>query len=335
MAYPDLRAFIKKLEKENELKRIPFEVDPYLEITEFADRSVKSGGPALLFEKPKGSRIPVLINAFASERRMELALEVDSVKEHADRIVEMLEMRMPAGLINKLKLLPKLADMANFFPKMVSTGPCKEVIRTDGFSLREFPILTCWPGDGGRVHHAADGLHEGPRDRQAERRYVPHAGLRRAAPPVCTGTTQKAGAEHYAELREAGKQNGGRGCYRRRPGDHLLARLLPLPPDLDEMMIAGFLRREPVEMVKCETVTSKCPPTPRSCSKATSIPSRRAAKARSATTPATTRWRRLSGLPRHVHHASEGTRSTRRPSLVRPPMEDYYLGKATSASSCR
>ena len=118
MAYDDLREFIRALEKHGELKRIPFEVDPHLEITEFADRSVKSGGPALLFEKPKGSDVPVLINAFASMRRMEIALEVSSVEEIAGRISEFLEMRMPEGLLGKLKMLPKLADMASFFPKI-------------------------------------------------------------------------------------------------------------------------------------------------------------------------------------------------------------------------
>jgi 4-hydroxy-3-polyprenylbenzoate decarboxylase len=91
MAYNDLREFIKALEKNNELKRIPFEVDPILEITEFADRAVKSQGPALLFEKPKGYSMPVLINAFASIRRMQIALEVDSVDEVAARIVEFLK----------------------------------------------------------------------------------------------------------------------------------------------------------------------------------------------------------------------------------------------------
>src|SRR6266446_8207015 len=111
MAYADLRDFIRALEKHGELKRIPFEVDPDLEIAQFADRSVKTGGPALLFEKPKGSRVPVLINAFASTRRMELALEVDSVDAIAARISEYLEMRMPEGLIGKLKMLPKLAEV--------------------------------------------------------------------------------------------------------------------------------------------------------------------------------------------------------------------------------
>src|SRR5690349_15214787 len=138
MAYRDLRDFIRALEDQGELKRISFEVDPVLEITEFADRAVKGGGPALLFEKPKGSSIPVLINSFASMRRMQIALEVESVEETARRIVEFLEMRMPEGLIGKLKMLPKLAEMGAFFPKIISRGPCQEVIRTDGFSLFEY-----------------------------------------------------------------------------------------------------------------------------------------------------------------------------------------------------
>src|SRR5579864_3798664 len=108
MAYTDLRGFIDTLEKHGELKRISFEVDPVLEIAEFADRAVKRGGPALLFEKPKGSSIPVLINGFASARKMELALEVASPDEVAARIVELLEMRMPEGLMGKIKMLPKL-----------------------------------------------------------------------------------------------------------------------------------------------------------------------------------------------------------------------------------
>src|SRR5215469_8793650 len=150
MAYQDLREFIRALEKNKELKRIFVEADPLLEITEFADRAVKQGGPALLFERPKGYNIPVLINAFASMRRMEIALEVGSVDEIAARIVEFLEMRMPEGLIGKLKMLPKLAEMGAFFPKVVSKGPCQDVVKRDGFNLLDFPVLQCWPDDGGR-----------------------------------------------------------------------------------------------------------------------------------------------------------------------------------------
>src|SRR5947209_15214235 len=135
MAYRDLRDFIRALEENKQLKRISLEVDPNLEITEFADRAVKQGGPALLFEKPKGYNVSVLINAFASMRKMEIALEVASVEEVAARIVEFLEMRMPEGILGKLKMLPKLAEMGAFFPKVVAKGPCQEVVRTDGFSL--------------------------------------------------------------------------------------------------------------------------------------------------------------------------------------------------------
>src|SRR5215469_6951167 len=138
MAYRDLREFIGALEKHKELKRVSVEVDAILEITEFADRSVKRGGPALLFEKPKGYNVPVLINSFASMRKMQIALEVESVDEVAARIVEFLEMRMPEGIIGKLKMLPKLAEMGAFFPKMVSKGPCQEVIKNNGFSLYDY-----------------------------------------------------------------------------------------------------------------------------------------------------------------------------------------------------
>src|ERR1700742_1072535 len=128
MAYRDLRDFIRALEEKGELKRVKVEVDPILEITEFADRAVKQGGPALLFEKPKGSDVPLLINAFASMRRMEIALEVENVQQIADRISGFLQLQKPEGLIDRLKLLPKLSEISSSFPKTVSTGPCKEVI---------------------------------------------------------------------------------------------------------------------------------------------------------------------------------------------------------------
>jgi 4-hydroxy-3-polyprenylbenzoate decarboxylase len=261
MAYSDLRDFIRRLEKEQQLKRIPFEVDPYLEITEFADRAVKTNGPALLFEKPKGSKIPLLINAFASPRRMELALEVDSVQEHAERIVEMLELRMPQGLVDKLKLLPKLADMGRFFPKTVSSGPCKEVIRKDNFSLREFPILHCWPQDAGPFITLPMVFTRNPETGKR------NCGMYRMQvyDDRTTGMhwqTQKQGAEHYRRLLQAGGSKDARMSVAVAIGSDpatMYAPILPLPPDLDETLIAGFLRREPVEMVKCETCDLEVP----------------------------------------------------------------------------
>src|SRR5580692_148931 len=259
MAYTDLRDFVRALEKQGELKRIPFEVSPELEITEFADRSVKSGGPALLFEKPGKFSVPVLINAFASMRRMQIALEVSSVEEVAARIVEFLEMRMPEGLIGKLKMLPKLGEIGAFFPKIVSSGPVKEVIRREDFSLDEFPILKCWPQDGGRFITLPMVFSKNPdtgkRNCGCYRMQVYDART--------TGMhwqTHKQGAEHYRRLRAAGttKRMEVAVAIGADPAT-MYSAILPLPPDLDEMMIAGFLRSKPVEMVKCETVDIEVP----------------------------------------------------------------------------
>ena len=259
MAYSDLREFIRALEKNNELKRIPFEVDPYLEITEFADRSVKRGGPALLFERPKGSGVPLLINAFASMRRMEIALEVGSVQEVADRISEYLQMQMPQGLIGKLKMLPKLAEMGSAFPKIVGEGACKEVIRKDGFSLSEFPILHCWPADGGRFITLPMVFSKNPETGKR------NCGMYRMQvyDERTTGMhwqTHKQGAEHYRRLLAEGKQTRMDVAVAIGSDPAVMySAILPLPPDLDEMMMAGFLRGKPVEMVKCETCDLEVP----------------------------------------------------------------------------
>jgi 4-hydroxy-3-polyprenylbenzoate decarboxylase len=259
MAYTDLRDFVRALEKQGELKRIPFEVSPELEITEFADRSVKSGGPALLFEKPKGSSVPVLINAFASMRRMEIALEVSSVDEVAARISEFLEMRMPEGIIGKLKMLPKLGEIGAFFPKIVSGGPCKDVIRRDDFSLDEFPILKCWPQDGGRYITLPMVFSKNP-DTGKRNCGCYRLQVYDARTTGMHWQTHKQGAEHYRRLRAVGttKRMDVAVAIGADPAT-MYSAILPLPPDLDEMMIAGFLRSKPVEMVRCETVNIEVP----------------------------------------------------------------------------
>jgi len=259
MAYNDLRDFIRKLQKENELKRISIEVDPVLEIAEFADRSVKSGGPALLFEHPKGYKIPVLINGYASLRRMELALEVESVEEVARRISEYLEMRMPEGLIGKLKMLPKLAEMGAFFPKTVAKGACQEVIKHDGFSLFDYPVLQCWPEDAGRFITLPMVFSRNPdtgkRNCGCYRMQIfddRTAGMH--------WQTHKQGAEHYRRmLAQSGKDRMDVAVAIGSDPATMYSAILPLPPDLDEMLIAGFMRSSPVEMVKCQTCDLEVP----------------------------------------------------------------------------
>ena len=159
MAYDDLRDWIAALDRAGELKRIRTEVDPILEITEITDRVSKAQTAGRPRRRPgacssKTSKaIParkLLINQFGSARRMKLALEVDSLDEVADRIRAFMDVKSPQGFLDKVKMLPMLAEMGKFFPKTVPTGPCKEVIKRDNFSLLDFPILQCWPKDAGR-----------------------------------------------------------------------------------------------------------------------------------------------------------------------------------------
>jgi 4-hydroxy-3-polyprenylbenzoate decarboxylase len=258
MAYRDLREFIRALDDNHELKRIPFEVDPILEITEFADRAVKSGGPALLFEKPRGSSIPVLINSFASMRKMQLALEVASVDEIAARIVEFLEMRMPEGLLGKIKMLPKRAEVGAFFPRTVSKGPCQEVVRSAGFSLLDYPVLQCWPEDAGRFITLPLVFSRNP-DTGKRNCGMYRMQLFDERTAGMHWQTHKQGAEHYRRMSHHGQTRMDVAVAIGADPATMYSAILPLPPELDEMMIAGFLRQSPVEMVKCQTSDLEVP----------------------------------------------------------------------------
>jgi 4-hydroxy-3-polyprenylbenzoate decarboxylase len=258
MAYRDLREFVRTLDNNHELKRIPFEVDPILEITEFADRAVKSGGPALLFEKPKGSSIPVLINSFASMRKMQLALEVASVDEIAARIVEFLEMRMPEGLLGKIKMLPKLAEVGAFFPRTVSKGPCQEVVRQTNFSLFDYPVLQCWPEDAGRFITLPLVFSRNP-DTGKRNCGMYRMQLFDERTAGMHWQTHKQGAEHYRRMSHHGQTRMDVAVAIGADPATMYSAILPLPPELDEMMIAGFLRQSPVEMVKCQTSDLEVP----------------------------------------------------------------------------
>src|SRR6202522_727676 len=224
LAYDDLRDWIKALEKAGELKRIGEEVSPELEITEITDRVSKVGagpaarlkrsaagkygprGPALLFENIKGHPgHKVLINQFGSERRMALALNVQRLDEIAERIKGLMNVKAPEGFLDKLKMLPQLSALTSAFPKTVSAkeARCKEVILKDNFDLNQFPILKCWPLDGGRFI-TLPCVHT--RDPRSGKRNI---GMYRMQ--VYDGQTtgmhwqrQKVAAEHYREaLRNA------------------------------------------------------------------------------------------------------------------------------------
>jgi len=331
LAYDDLRDWIKTLEKQGELRRIREEVSPELEITEITDRvskmgargggnsgstKIAPGGPALLFENVKGHPgHKVLINQFGSQRRMALALGVERIEEIADRISGLMHFKAPEGLFDKLKMLPQLGALTSAFPKTVSAkeARCKEIILNskdnggrEGFDLNAFPILKCWPHDGGRFI-TLPCVHT--RDPRSGKRNI---GMYRMQ--VYDGQTtgmhwqrQKVAAEHYREAMRAaavadaadsgsmgersarvaimaesaggavsipdgpigglpqvalGKQKGSRFEVAVAIGTDpatTFSAIVPAPPEVEEFMIAGFLRGKAVEIVKCETVDLEVP----------------------------------------------------------------------------
>lgn len=293
MAYHDLRAFLRTLESEGELMRIDAPVSCDLEIAEITDRVSKLPGAAnkaLLFTAVKGYDMPVLINAFGSMRRMCLALEVDDLDHVADRIRELIKPKVPESLTEKLAMLPKLIEIGKFPPKLTHMpAPCQEVVidNPSQSMLDKLPVLKCWPFDAGhfvtlpvvitkdprtgtrnlgvyrlqRYGNTTSGMHwhkhhDGARNFEESRRLAEPAALTaRPVEPPNYGTFQ---AKPAAD----------------KPGNRLpvavalgldpaitYAATAPLPPDIDELLFAGFLRRSPVRLVKCHSVDLEVPAT--------------------------------------------------------------------------
>jgi 4-hydroxy-3-polyprenylbenzoate decarboxylase len=257
MAYKDLRNFIEVLKKKGLLKLITAEVDPVLEIAEINDRVVKTGGSALFFEKPKNSKFPCVVNLFGSHERMKLALEVDSLDEIGLRMLEFREPEIPTNLIDKLKALPKLKRLADFLPKYVNSGPCKEIIFKDKVSLNVFPILKTWPDDGGRFITLPMVFTKDPETGSRNcGMYRMHVYDERT-----TGMhwhMHKDGAKHYRNAEKLGKRLEVAVAIGSDPAV-MYSATAPLPEGVDEMLFAGFLRKSSVELVKCETIDLEVP----------------------------------------------------------------------------
>jgi 4-hydroxy-3-polyprenylbenzoate decarboxylase len=324
--YSDLREWISKLDKAGELRRIREAVSPYLEMSEIADRTAKlgkgtpaAGGPALLFENVTGfPGAKVLMNQFGSLRRMHLALDTDSLDAIADRIRTLIRPESPTSLLDKLKLLPKLAEVGSFFPKVIPAkdAPCKQVIHRlaedgggGGVDLTELPVLTTWPQDGGPFITLPCVV---TRDPKSGKRNV---GMYRMQ--IYDGQTagmhwqrQKNAAEHLREHLRAATNPGAPGLEKTwdRTTSDLSGRvaimaqtsggiapasdsasiptatlakvregrmevavaigtdpattfsaIVPAPPEVEEYLIAGFLRGSGVELVKAETVDLEVP----------------------------------------------------------------------------
>lgn len=260
MAYDSFQDFLARLEREGELRRVREPLSPTLEITEVADRVMKSpgGGKALLFENPVGYDIPVAINTLGSAKRMALALGVPDVEEIACEIADLIKPEVPVGLKEKLKLLPKLGRLASLPPRTVTDAASQQVVLTgEEVNLHKLPVLHCWPQDGGPFITLPLVFTYDPRTSKR------NVGMYRIQ-VFDRNTTglhwqlHKVGAEHH---RESEEQNRKIQVAIALGGDPALtfSAIAPLPPGIDEMLFAGFLRHKPVQLVQGKTIDIKVP----------------------------------------------------------------------------
>ncbi len=249
----DLRDWMDRLRKAGELIEVTTQVDSHLEITEITDRVSKRFGPALLFRNVTGSSMPVLINQFGSERRMCMALESDSLDVPGERIQDLMDLQPPHGLVEKVKALGKLRELASFSPKEVKTAPCQEVWM-DPPDLTKLPVLTCWPDDGGPYITLPLVFSKDPSTG------VRNCGMYRVQvmderTAMMHWQIHKDGAAH---LRDSEGRVEVAIAIGTDPAVTYSA-TAPLPPHIDEMIFAGFLRGKSVEMVPCRTVNLEVP----------------------------------------------------------------------------
>ncbi len=328
MPYKDLQEFLKHLDRKGELKHIDAELDPYLEIAEVTDRVSKKFGPALLFEKAKGTKFPVLTNMYGSYERMNMALDSENLDALGERIHEYLEIERPDGIIKKLQMIPKLSKLTNIFPDHVKKGCCQDVVLTgDQVDLSIMPVLTTWPGDAGPFITLPVVFTKNPETG------VRNAGMYRMQvfDKNTTGMhwhRHKGGAYHYHLAEKAGKRLEVAVAIGPDPAVTYAA-TAPIPDEIDEMLFAGFLRNQPVELVKCKTVDLEVPATSQFVLEGYVDPKER---------------RREGPFGDHTGYYSLAddfpvfhvTAITHRKDAVypatlvgQPPMEDTYMGKAT------
>jgi len=334
MAYRDLRAFLNRLEERGDLHRVRAEVDPILEITEITDRMCKSpgGGKALYFEKVKGSAYPVVTNIFGSFERICLALEISHLDDVAHRIGDLLNLAPPKTLVAKLSMLPKLFEFSKYLPKTVRNAPCQEIVEQKDPDLRKFPILKCWPADGqstdeGRFITFPMVFTKDPENGR------PNCGMYRihVYDKKTTGMhwhIHKDGARHFDKYKTLNRRMPAAIAVGSDPAV-IYAATAPLPEAVDEMLFAGFLRKEPVEMAKCITSDIE-------------VPANSELVIEGYLDPGETRIEGPFGDHTGFYSAADHypvfhvTCITHKKDLVypativgKPPMEDCYMGKAT------
>ena len=260
MSYRDLQSFLAFLEERGELVRVTQSVSPVLEITEVADRLVKRGGPAVLFEHVEGSSIPLAINLYGTRQRMAWALGVEQLDDIGDRIRDLLDVKLGGGLLGLASNLPKLRELASLPPRRVRGGPVQEVVwRGDDVDLGKLPVLTCWPQDGGPFVTLPLVISRDPIEGDV------NIGMYRMQVYDARTTgmhwqRHKTGARHLANAKKAGTRLDVAVAL---GGDPALtyAATAPLPPipGLNEFSLTGFLRERSIELTRAVSVDVEVP----------------------------------------------------------------------------
>jgi 4-hydroxy-3-polyprenylbenzoate decarboxylase len=331
VAFADLREFIAHLEKAGQLRRISAPVSRDLEVTEITDRVSKRAGEdnvALLFENVEGFSMPLLINAFGSPGRMAAALGVDGLNDLSARVAKLLDLRMPGTLFDKLRRLGDLFDLAKAGPKRVRSAPCQEVVETAQPSLAALPVLRCWPSDAGRYITLPLVFTRDPATRAR------NVGMYRLQ--VYDERTlgmhwqiHKGSAEHQRVAEERGARRMEVAIALGGDPVSIYSGSAPLPPSVDEMVFAGWLRGAGLPMVACKTVDLEVPAEAEIVLEGWVDPAER--RLEGPFGDHTGYYSLARDYP--VFHLQAVTRrkSPIYPTTIvgRPPQEDYWLGKAT------
>lgn len=331
MAFKDLREYIALLEEKKDLRRITVPVSSDLEISQIADRVVKSNGPALLFENVEGYDMPLVINLFGSRRRIEWALGVNDLEDLGDKVRKLLGLLdgPPPGLVDKVKTIGQLMGINKAQPKIVSKAPCQEeVFIGDAVDLGTIPALKCWPSDAGRFITLPLVIS---RDPETGRRNVGTYRMQ-IYDSRTTGMhwqTHKVGARHFRSGEEKNLDRLDVAVALGGDPVTVWAGSLPVPPDMDEIVVSGIIRGESVHMVRCKTVDLEVPANSEIVLEGYVIPGE--VQTEGPFGDHTGYYSPAADYP--VFHVTALTRRKDPiyPSIVvgRPPSEDFFMGKAS------
>ncbi len=255
MKYKDLRDFIRELEKQGELIRIKQEIDPHLEMTEISDRTLRAGGPALLFENPKGYNTPVLCNLFGTEHRVALGMgakSIESLREIGEVLAFLRQPEPPQGFKDALNKLPIFKQVLNMGPKIVKRAPCQDVVISGvNVDLSTIPIQTCWPGDAGPLITWPLVITRGPnKDRQNLGIYRQQVIGKNKL--IMRWLSHRGGALDFKEFQQTnpGQRYPVAVALGADPAT-ILGAVTPVPDNLSEYAFAGLLRGSKTELIRC------------------------------------------------------------------------------------